>query len=240
MRAKLLAAPRARASAQASTTRCSPTGTGSTIAALAKAADVFVRVDWLEAAERAFDFVSTRMIKNGRLLHSYRAGEAKAPATATDYANMIKAALALASVTGNPEYIARAREWVDVLDRHYWADDHGGYYLAADDTDDLIVRTINALDDATPNANGTMVSNLMQLYLWTGEERYRDRAEAIVQRLRRRHRQERVLAYRAAHRRASICWRRRISSSWCRKAATRTRSAARSPMCRCRTRWCRR
>ena len=150
------------------------------IAALAKAADVFVRVDWLEAAERAFDFVSSRMIKNGRLLHSYRAGEAKAPATATDYANMIKAALALASVTGNPEYIARAREWVDVLDRHYWADGHGGYFLAADDTDDLIVRTINALDDATPNANGTMVSNLMQLYLWTGEERYRDRAEAIV------------------------------------------------------------
>ena len=67
-----------------------------------------------------------------------------------------------------------------MLDRHYWADGHGGYFLAADDTDDLIVRTINALDDATPNANGTMVSNLMQLYLWTGEERYRDRAEEIV------------------------------------------------------------
>jgi uncharacterized protein YyaL (SSP411 family) len=153
---------------------------GLTIAALAKAADVFVRVDWLEAAERAFDFVCTRMTSNGRLLHSYRAGEAKAPATATDYANMIKAALALASVTGNPEYIARAREWVGVLDKHYWAEGHGGYFLAADDTGDLIVRTINALDDATPNANGTMVSNLMQLYLWTGEERYRDRAEKIV------------------------------------------------------------
>ena len=153
---------------------------GLLIAALAKAADVFVRVDWLEAAERAFDFVCTQMTKHGRLLHSYRAGEAKAPATATDYANMIKAALALATVTGNPQYIARAREWVDVLDRHYWAEGHGGYFLAADDTDDLIVRTINALDDATPNANGTMVSNLMQLYLWTGEERYRDRAEAIV------------------------------------------------------------
>jgi uncharacterized protein YyaL (SSP411 family) len=153
---------------------------GLMIAALAKAADVFVSVDWLEAAERAFDFVCTRMTSNGRLLHSYRAGEAKAPATATDYANMIKAALALATVTGNPEYIARAREWVDVLDRHYWAEGHGGYFLAADDTGDLIVRTINALDDATPNANGTMVSNLVQLYLWTGEERYRDRAEAIV------------------------------------------------------------
>ncbi len=153
---------------------------GLTISGLAKAADVFVRVDWLEAAERAFDFVCTQMTRHGRLLHSYRAGEAKAPATATDYANMIKAALALATVTGNPQYIARAREWVDVLDRHYWAEGHGGYFLAADDTDDLIVRTINALDDATPNANGTMVSNLMALYLWTGEERYRERTEAIV------------------------------------------------------------
>ena len=179
MRAKLIAA-RGRRIRPGFDDKVLADWNGLTIAALAKAADVFVRVEWLEAAERAFDFVCTQMTKNGRLLHSYRASEAKAPATATDYANMIKAALALATVTGNPEYIARAREWVDVLDRHYWAEGHGGYFLAADDTDDLIVRTINALDDATPNANGTMVSNLMQLYLWTGEERYRDRAEAIV------------------------------------------------------------
>jgi uncharacterized protein YyaL (SSP411 family) len=153
---------------------------GLMIAALAKAADAFDKPEWLEAAERAFDFVSTRMTSNGRLLHSYRAGEAKAPATATDYANMIRAALTLANVTGNSNSIERARDWTSVLDRHYWAEGHGGYYLAADDTVDLIVRPINALDDATPNANGTMVSNLMVLYLWTGEERYRDRAEAIV------------------------------------------------------------
>jgi uncharacterized protein YyaL (SSP411 family) len=153
---------------------------GLAIAALAKAADAFDRPDWLTAAERAFAFVSTRMISGVRLLHSYRAGEAKAPATATDYANMIKAALALASVTSNVDYLNRARAWTQVLDHHYWAEGHGGYYLAADDTGDLIVRTINALDDATPNANGIMVSNLMALYLWTGEERYRDRTEEIV------------------------------------------------------------
>jgi hypothetical protein len=153
---------------------------GLMIAALAKAADIFVRVDWLDAAERAFDFVSTKMTSAGRLFHSYRAGEAKAPASAADYANMIKAALALASITGKPLYIERAREWVDVLDRHYWAADLGGYYFAADDTKDLIVRTINAQDDAVPNANSTMVSNLMALYLWTGDERYATRAEAIV------------------------------------------------------------
>jgi uncharacterized protein YyaL (SSP411 family) len=153
---------------------------GLMIAALANAADVFVRVDWLEAAERAFDFVSERMTAHGRLKHGWRAGEAKAPATANDYANMIKAALVLANVTGKHDYLARARAWADVLDTHYWSEQLGGYYFAADDTADLIVRPFSGQDEATPNANGAMVSNLTALYVRTGEERYRDRAEAIL------------------------------------------------------------
>jgi uncharacterized protein len=153
---------------------------GLMIAALANAADVFGRADWLEAAERAFDFVSTRMVSDGRLLHAWRAGEAKAPATANDYANMIKSALALANVTGKRDYVEQARAWAEVLDRHYWSDELGGYFFAADDTADLIVRPFSGQDEATPNANGTMVSNLMALYLRTGEEGYRDRADAIL------------------------------------------------------------
>jgi hypothetical protein len=153
---------------------------GLMIASLANAAEACGRADWLEAAERAFDFVVTRMVAGGRLFHSYRAGEAKAPATASDYANMISAALALATVTGKRDYIERAREWADVLDKHYWAGDLGGYYFSADDTADLIVRPFTGFDEATPNANAVMVSNLMALYLWTGEERYHGRAEAIL------------------------------------------------------------
>ena len=153
---------------------------GLMISALANAADAFMRADWLDAAERAFNFVCIRMTSNGRLLHAYRNGEAKAPATANDYANMIKAALALANVTGNPDYIERAKPWAGVLDQHYWSGNLGGYYFTADDTSDLIVRPFSGQDEATPNANGTMVSNLVALYLWTGEERYRDRADAIL------------------------------------------------------------
>jgi len=153
---------------------------GLMIAALANAADAFHRADWLEAAERAFDFVRERMIAGGRLMHSWRAGKARAPASASDYANMIKAALILANVTGKHAYVEQARDWVGVLDAHYWSDELGGYYFAADDTGDLIVRPFSGQDEATPNANATMVSALTALYLWTGEERYRDRAEAVL------------------------------------------------------------
>jgi uncharacterized protein YyaL (SSP411 family) len=153
---------------------------GLAIAALANAAGAFDKPGWLEAAAGAFDFVRTRMTSEGRLLHAYRGGEVKAPASASDYANMIKAALALANVTGNRAYVEAARGWADVLDQHYWSENLGGYYFTADDTSDLIVRPFSGQDEATPNANGTMVSNLSALHLWTGEERYRRRAEAIL------------------------------------------------------------
>jgi hypothetical protein len=154
---------------------------GLMIGSLADASEAFGRPDWLAAAEAAFDFLCIRMISDGRLKHAYRAGEAKAPATASDYANMIRAALKLAGVTGKRTYVERAREWTAVLDAHYWADDIGGYYFVADDTSDLIVRPMSGQDEATPNANGVMVSNLMALYLRTGEERYRQRAEAVLE-----------------------------------------------------------
>ncbi len=73
---------------------------GLTIAALANAASAFDRPDWLDAAEAAFAFIRTKMTSKGRLLHAYREGKAKAPATGNDYANMIRAALALANATG--------------------------------------------------------------------------------------------------------------------------------------------
>jgi uncharacterized protein YyaL (SSP411 family) len=153
---------------------------GLMITALAKAGFVFEREDWIGAAETAYQFVRTRMTSEGRLLHSWREGEAKAPATAGDYAAMIQAALALHMATGEAERITEAAHWARVLDEFYWSDELGGYTLAASDTDDLIVRPFSGHDDAVPNPNGMMTSNLMALWLLTSEDHYRERAERIV------------------------------------------------------------
>jgi uncharacterized protein YyaL (SSP411 family) len=154
---------------------------GLMIAALANAATAFGRPEWLDAAEKAFDFVFMQMSMGVRLIHSYREGPGDAPATASDYANMIRAALALANATNNPEYVEQACAWTHVLDQHYWSEDLGGYYMAADDTDDILVRPLNAHDDATPNANAMMVSNLVALASWTGNNTYTDHAERIIE-----------------------------------------------------------
>ena len=153
---------------------------GLMIAALARASVIFDEPRWLELAERAFDFVAKHMTIDGRLMHSWRDGRAKAPATASDYANMICGALRLYEATKQRRFIEAAAAWVDVLDRHYWLAEGGGYTTSADDTSDVIVRLRPGSDDATPNANGVMVSNLSELAALTGEGRFAKRAGEIL------------------------------------------------------------
>ena len=155
---------------------------GLMIAALARAAMVFEEPRWLELAKHAYHFVGTCMIdeKDGRLRHAYRGGQAKAPATASDYANMIWASLRLHEATGRPNYFTQAQVWADLLDRRYRLGDSGGYATSADDTDDVIVRLCPGTDDATPNANAIMLANLVALATISGEAHYLDRAAAVL------------------------------------------------------------
>ncbi len=154
---------------------------GLAIAALVNAGQTFGEAAWLDAGRRAYGFVKQRMTANGRLLHSYRAGQAKTPAVASDYANMIAAALALHKAGGDAEALHDAENWAGILQTQYWAHD-GGYYLSAADTGDIIVRTLSARDDAVPNANAVMLANLSALHVMTGDVSYRDRAETLRQR----------------------------------------------------------
>jgi uncharacterized protein YyaL (SSP411 family) len=153
---------------------------GLMIAALAQAARVFERPEWLQLAQTAFEFILSPMEKEGRLVHTYRDGRANAPATAGDYANMIRAALRLYLVTGDADYLGVAERWVAVVDERYWVAETGGYAFTADDTPDVIARMRSAHDDATPNANGIMISNLVALHLLTGKPRYLEWAEATA------------------------------------------------------------
>ena len=153
---------------------------GLTIGALAGAGVTLQRPEWIAAAKRALDFVLTTMMPDGRLRHAYRAGQLRGAATASDYADLVAGALALHRATGETDSLETAIRLADVLHRHYWIPDRGGYAFTADDTADVIVRTETAHDDATPNANAVMLSSLMALHALTGEPAYMQRAEALL------------------------------------------------------------
>ena len=153
---------------------------GLMIAALAEAAMAFDQATWLDLAARAFRFIRTTMMKDGRLFHAWRAGKLQHAATLDDHAHLASAALALHEATGEARYLDAAKELVALLDAHFWDRQAGGYFMTADDVKDVIQRPKSAGDNATPNGNGALVGVLARLYHLTGEERYLDRAGALV------------------------------------------------------------
>ncbi len=152
---------------------------GLAIAALANAAAVFRRADWLGLATSAFSFIATELgTPEGRLLHSWR-GRAQHAAILDDYANMSRAALALFEATGDAGYLVRAKAWTQVALHHY-GDDKGGFFFTADDAEALIARAKNAMDQPNPSGNGVFAQVLARLYYLTGDESYRAQAQATL------------------------------------------------------------
>jgi len=150
------------------------------IAALAFAAAVFERPDWLQAARRAWDYVADEMADGEHLCHSARHGQVKKIEFLDDYAEMSRAALMLFETTGEPVFLERAQGWMKIIDTHYWDADAGGYFYSPNSGETLIARSKSAHDMATPSGNGTLVGVLAQLYHLTAEDAYLERAGALV------------------------------------------------------------
>jgi uncharacterized protein YyaL (SSP411 family) len=152
---------------------------GLMIAALAHGACAFDKPEWLTLARTAFDFIASTMTRGDRLGHSWREGKLLLPGLASDYAAMIRAALALYEATGEGTYLDKTLAWQRALDTHYADAEHGGYYLTADDAEGLIVRPHSTIDDAIPNHTGLIAQNLVRLAVLTGDDHWRQKTDAL-------------------------------------------------------------
>ena len=154
---------------------------GEMIASLANAGSMLGEPDWIARAEKAFDFIAQSMTKGGRLGHSWREGRLLYPGLASDFANMIRAALALYEATGRRDRLDQALRWQTAFDAHYANPGNGGYYLTADDAEGLVVRPASTSDDATPNPNAMAAQNLIRLAALTGDHLWRDKADRVLE-----------------------------------------------------------
>ncbi len=154
---------------------------GLMIAALVNAAAVFERPAWADAAVEAYDFIIERLCLDGDLMHAHRHGKTQHRALLDDYANMIRAALMLHEYHGGEHYLRHAIDWAADVEAHFADPDQGGYFFSSDLATDVIARMRHGHDNAVPSGNGVMIGNLTRLWLLTGEDRYRARADALAE-----------------------------------------------------------
>jgi len=123
---------------------------GLIIAALAKAAQVFGRSEYAQAAGRA-----------------------------ADYAFMAWGLLELYEATFEARYLRQALALNDELLDRFWDDNTGGFYFTDDDAEDLIVRQKEIYDGAVPSGNSVTMMNLLRLGRITGRPEFEEKANRI-------------------------------------------------------------
>jgi uncharacterized protein YyaL (SSP411 family) len=155
------------------------------LSSLAQAAAAFGRRDWLDAAVANGEFLLRELRgADGRWYRSWQADgapPARHVALAADHAALVDAFTRLAEASGEARWITEAVRTADTMLDWFWDPEHGGLYTTAEDAEALIVRQKDVHDGATPSANSAAAIALTRLAALTGEQRYANHADRILQ-----------------------------------------------------------
>src|SRR5690606_24618136 len=134
---------------------------------------------YVAIAERVAMFVRDSMQEDGRLLHSYRAGEAKVDALLEDYAYLGLGLVDLYRATGDLAHL----EWAtklhdDALLR--FRDPDGSFFESPSDGEALLLRQKPFFDSPTPSGNASMALLGYWLGRYYGRTEWEEASRAVV------------------------------------------------------------
>lgn len=144
------------------------------ICACARAGAVLGDRKYLRMAVRAEAFIRGYLVKENRLLVRYRDGDAAGEGKLDDYACYILALLELYQATFEADYLSRAVSWAQIMVQQFFDWQQGGFYLYAEDGEQLIVRTKETYDGAMPSGNSVAAAVLQKLAQITGETKWQE------------------------------------------------------------------
>lgn len=154
---------------------------GMMIRAMAEAGRVFDVVRYREAAQRACDFLLTRLSKpDGRLLRTYRAGTAHLDAYLEDYAYFAEGLIDTYEADGDERYLLAAVRLAEQILADFADEQQGGFFTTAIGHEALILRSREGPDGATPSGNAVAASVLARLSFHFAREDFRQAAAAAV------------------------------------------------------------
>ncbi len=148
------------------------------IAALSQASFVLQNRRCLSAALLAQQFLDASLTgPDGRLLVRWREGEAAHPGQLEDYAFSALALLCLYRNTFELRFLEQAVRRAEQMLRFFEDRGHGGFFLYAEDAEQLITRPKESYDGALPSGNSVAGLVLQRLFHLTGQESWRAAGE---------------------------------------------------------------
>ncbi len=153
---------------------------GLMLATFAEASAILDNQDYLAIARRNADFILDNLQKDDYLLRSWKDGQAKLNAYLEDYANFAYGLIELFQVLGEVKYLREAKRLADILITEFWDADGGAFFFTANNHEELIVRTKDFYDNATPSGNSAAADVLLKLAHLVGDEKYERFAVTVL------------------------------------------------------------
>jgi hypothetical protein len=153
---------------------------GLMVRALAEAARAFGDDEYAALAMDGATFLFDRLVRDGRVLRSYSAGQARIAGYLEDHAAVGLAALAVYELTFDDRWLARARDLGGSMTRWFWDDAAGVLFDTASDHETLITRPRDVYDNATPSGTSLAVELLSRLAELFDDREARDRATKVA------------------------------------------------------------
>ena len=155
------------------------------ISAFAKAAAILNDHRYLDAAQRAANFIATRMYDpaTGVLKRRFRDGDAAIHGFLDDYANFIAALLDLYEADFDPAHIELAATLASRMIQLFEDTAHGAFFTTIAGDASLILRMKDDYDGAEPSANSIALLDLLRLAHFTDRQEFRDAAARTLQAL---------------------------------------------------------
>ena len=153
---------------------------GLMLTSFAEASAILNRADYAEVARANARFLLTDLQREGLLLRTWKDGEAKLNGYLEDYASLIDGLISLYEATGELEWIENAIALASKMIAEFWDDEVGGFFFTGKNHEQLIVRSKEWLDNATPSGNSLAAVTLLKLNAFTANEDYLRRAVTIL------------------------------------------------------------
>lgn len=153
---------------------------GLMLESLAESAAILNCKDYLKAAEKNADFILNNLRRNnGLMLRTYKDGIAKLNGYLEDYAFFANGLITLFEATGNLRWLNEARSITDKMIEEFWDEESGGFYFTGKTHEELIVRSKDYFDNATPSGNSVAAEALLKLGILTDNDSYKRTAVTI-------------------------------------------------------------
>ncbi|MBM4406541.1 MAG: thioredoxin domain-containing protein [Chloroflexi bacterium] len=149
---------------------------GLMLQSLTEAAAVLERDDYLQAARKNGEFLLRELRREGRVLRTWKSGEAKIPGFLEDYAMLASGLTALYEATFERRWLDEAANLCDGMVELFWSEAESVFYDTGRDAEALIMRPRDFYDNAMPSGGSAAAEALLKVAVLTGRQEFEEKA----------------------------------------------------------------